>query len=230
MGDERAQRVVIRRATTPPPAAGVGLVIVMALGSVVVWLVSPVVWLWIASQMTDSTQPSLGPYLLVLVGMVLTAVVIGKFLGMVNRAHMRITGRAPDKREPAKWNRSMRGERTPRQRPRCPRAGHGDQRQLRARAVRHLVLRLRRLLAAGRLRPIAWRWWNWPPATQTSTCAGGPTASRSSSSAFRTTRTSSPSCGRSPIAGSTGTRASGGRRSTTGRPSTSPRSSSAFRS
>lgn len=93
-------------------AAGVGLVLVMALGSVVVWLVSPVVWLWIGSRMTDSTQPSLGPYLLVLVGMVLTAVVVGKFLGMVNRMHMRITGRASDKREHAKWNRSMRGERT----------------------------------------------------------------------------------------------------------------------
>jgi hypothetical protein len=91
--------------------AGAVLVIVMALGSVVVWLVSPVVWLWIASQMTDSTQPSLGPYLLVLVGVVLTAVVIGKFLGMVNRAHMRITGRTRDTREHAKWNRSMRGER-----------------------------------------------------------------------------------------------------------------------
>jgi hypothetical protein len=94
-------------------AAGVGLVIVMALGSVVVWLVSPVAWLWIASQMTDSTQPSLGPYVLVLVGTVLTAVVIGKFLGMINRTHMRITGRMRDKREPAKWNRSMRGERRP---------------------------------------------------------------------------------------------------------------------
>ncbi len=94
-------------------AAGVGLVIVMALGSIVVWVVSPAVWLWIASQMTASTQPSLGPYLLVLVGVVLTAVVIGKFLGMVNRAHMRITGRAPDTRKPAKWNRSMRGERAP---------------------------------------------------------------------------------------------------------------------
>ncbi len=92
-------------------AAGVGLVIVMALGSVVVWLVSPVVWLWIGSRMTDSTQPSLGPYLLVLVGVVLTAVVVGKLLGMVNRVHMRVTGRLSDKREHAKWNRSMRGER-----------------------------------------------------------------------------------------------------------------------
>jgi MFS family permease len=91
--------------------AGFGLVIVMAVGSVVMWLVSPVAWLWVASRMTDSSQPSLGPYLLVLVGMVVTAVVIGKFLGVVNRAHMRVTGRLTDKREHASWNRSMRGER-----------------------------------------------------------------------------------------------------------------------
>ena len=92
-------------------AAGIGLVVVMAVGSVVMWLVSPVVWLWIASRMTDSSQPSLGPYLLVLVGMALTAVVIGKFLGIVNRTHMRVTGRLRDRREARTWNRSMRGER-----------------------------------------------------------------------------------------------------------------------
>jgi uncharacterized membrane protein YgcG len=92
-------------------AAGVGLVIVMAVGSVVVWLVSPVAWLWIASRMTSSSQPSLGPYLLVLVGMALTAAVVGKLLGMVNRTHMRVTGRVSDKREHSTWNRSMRGER-----------------------------------------------------------------------------------------------------------------------
>jgi hypothetical protein len=91
--------------------AGFGLVLVMAAGSVVMWLVSPVVWLWIASRMTSSSQPSLGPYLLVLVGMVLTAVVIGKFLGVVNRMHMRVTGRLTNKRDHATWNRSMRGER-----------------------------------------------------------------------------------------------------------------------
>ncbi|WCB92516.1 hypothetical protein DSM104299_01212 [Baekduia alba] len=91
--------------------AGFGLVLVMAAGSIVMWLVSPVVWLWIASRMTSSSQPSLGPYVLVLVGMVLTAVAIGKFLGVVNRMHMRVTGRLTTKRDHATWNRSMRGER-----------------------------------------------------------------------------------------------------------------------
>jgi MFS family permease len=93
-------------------AAGFALVLVMAAGSIVMWLVSPVVWLWIASRMTSSSQPSLGPYVLVLVGMAITAVVIGKFLGVVNRVHMRVTGRLTDKRDHASWNRSMRGERT----------------------------------------------------------------------------------------------------------------------
>jgi hypothetical protein len=92
-------------------AAGFGLVVVMAVGSVVMWLVSPVVWLWIASRMTSSSQPSLGPYLLVLVGMALTAVVIGKFLGVVNRVHMRVTGRLTNRRDARAWNKSMRAER-----------------------------------------------------------------------------------------------------------------------
>jgi uncharacterized membrane protein YgcG len=92
-------------------AAGFALVLVMAAGSITMWLVSPVVWLWIASRMTSSSQPSLGPYLLVLVGMAVTAVIIGKFLGVINRIHMRVTGRLHDRREHATWNRSMRGER-----------------------------------------------------------------------------------------------------------------------
>jgi MFS family permease len=92
--------------------AGVLLVLLMAAGSIVMWLASPLAWLWIASRMTSSSQPSIGPYLLVLVGMTVTAVVIGKLLGSVNRAHMRVTGRLDDRREHATWNRSMRGERT----------------------------------------------------------------------------------------------------------------------
>jgi hypothetical protein len=91
--------------------AGYALVLVMAAGSVFMWLVSPIGWLWIASRMTSSSQPSLGPYALVIVGMAITAVIVGKLLGIVNRAHMRVTGRLTDKRDHASWNRSMRGER-----------------------------------------------------------------------------------------------------------------------
>ncbi|WP_187369349.1 hypothetical protein [Baekduia soli] len=100
-----------------PPApvrrhpAGVLLVAAMAVGSVVMWLVVPVAWLWLGSHMTSSTQPSIGPYLLVLAGTVVSMVAIGKGLGALNRLHMRVTGRLRDRRAQAAWMKSMRGER-----------------------------------------------------------------------------------------------------------------------
>ena len=92
-------------------AAGSILVLLMAAGSIIMWLVVPAAWLWLASQMTSSTQPSMGPYLLVLVGTIISMVILGKALGSLNRMHMRVTGRLRDKREQAAWMKSMRGER-----------------------------------------------------------------------------------------------------------------------
>jgi hypothetical protein len=92
-------------------AGGAVLVLLMALGSIVMWLVVPVAWLWLGSHMTSSTQPSIGPYLLVLAGTIVSMVVIGKGLGVLNRMHMRVTGRLQDHREQAAWMKSMRGER-----------------------------------------------------------------------------------------------------------------------
>jgi hypothetical protein len=93
--------------------AGAILVVVMALGSIVMWLATPVFWLWVASRMTSSTQPSAGPYILVLLGTIITMAIIGKLLGAANRAHMRVTGRDDGRRQQATWLKSMRGERTP---------------------------------------------------------------------------------------------------------------------
>jgi hypothetical protein len=94
-------------------AAGAALVLLMAVGSIVMWLATPVFWLWVASRMTSSTQPSAGPYVLVLAGTIVTMIVIGKALGAANRAHMRITGRDRGGRQQATWLKSMRGERAP---------------------------------------------------------------------------------------------------------------------
>lgn len=87
------------------------LVVVMVVGSILMWIGVPVFWLWLASRMVDSSQPSLGPYLLVLVGIAVSMVVIGKGLGAVNHLHMDITGNLPEKREQTIWLRSMRAER-----------------------------------------------------------------------------------------------------------------------
>jgi hypothetical protein len=88
-----------------------GLVLLMGIGSIAMWLVTPAFWLWVASRMTSSTQPSAGPYLLVIAGTVVTMIVIGKLLGALNRAHQRVMGAEDERRRQATWMRSMRGER-----------------------------------------------------------------------------------------------------------------------
>jgi hypothetical protein len=90
----------------------------MAIGSIAMWLVTPAFWLWVASRMTSSTQPSAGPYLLVIAGTVVTMIVIGKLLGALNRAHQRVMGAEDERRRQATWMRSMRGERQVASRPR----------------------------------------------------------------------------------------------------------------
>ena len=87
------------------------LVLVMAVGSILMWIGIPVFWLWLASRIADSSQPSIGLYLLVLVGIVVTMALVGKGLGIVNHVHMDLTGTLPQKREQTIWLRSMRGER-----------------------------------------------------------------------------------------------------------------------
>ncbi len=87
------------------------LVAMMALGSVLMWIGAPVFWLWLASQMSASSSPSLGPYMLVLIGTVASIVVLGKVLGTLNRVHGQLTGRMAPWRDQTVWMRSMRGER-----------------------------------------------------------------------------------------------------------------------
>lgn len=89
-----------------------GLVVLMALGSVFMWLGSPVLWLWVVSQGASSSQPSAGAYLLVLGLIVLTAVVIGKALAALDRLHTRIVFPDRDGRRRTAWLKSMRDDRS----------------------------------------------------------------------------------------------------------------------
>ena len=91
------------------PAAMV-LVALMAVGSVVMWLGVPLGLIYLASKLADSPNPSMGPYLLVLIGLPIGMAVVGKGLGALNRAHIRLTGAEVDEYRPG-WTRSMRAER-----------------------------------------------------------------------------------------------------------------------
>ena len=90
--------------------AAIMLVALMALGSVVMWFRVPVGLIYLASKLADTPNPSMGPYLLVLIGLPVGMAVVGKALGALNRAHIRLTGAEVDEYRPG-WTRSMRAER-----------------------------------------------------------------------------------------------------------------------
>ena len=86
------------------------LIGVRALGIVAMWIALPVGLVWLASQLTDSTQPSMGPYLLILFGLPIGMALIGKGLGKLDRLYAEAGGEVPQRYRPG-WTRSMRGER-----------------------------------------------------------------------------------------------------------------------
>jgi len=88
----------------------------MALGSVVMWIGVPVGLIYLASRIADSPTPSLGPYLLILIGLPVGMVAVGKVLGALDRYHGRVTGLDDGKPQQAAWMKSMRGERERRRR------------------------------------------------------------------------------------------------------------------
>ena len=87
------------------------LVLLMAVGSVVMWIGVPVGLIYLASRVADSSRPSAGPYLLVLIGLPVGMAIVGRGLGTLDRLHGRLTGRH-EERHRATWLRSMRAERT----------------------------------------------------------------------------------------------------------------------
>jgi hypothetical protein len=99
------------RSPYSPPA--LMLVLLMAIGSVIMWIGVPLGLIYLASQMADSSRPSAGPYIVVLLGLPIGMAIVGKLLGYLDRMHSKLTGREEvGGRRSAAWLRSMRGERT----------------------------------------------------------------------------------------------------------------------
>jgi hypothetical protein len=90
---------------------GAVLIVLMAIGSILLWLGIPVGWLYLVSRMVTSSQPSMGPYVLLLVGIPASMVVVGKALSTLNRAYGQLMGTAQTARIRSSWMKSLRGER-----------------------------------------------------------------------------------------------------------------------
>jgi len=93
------------------PLAKAGLIALMALGSIALWIGSPIGWLWIASQMQKDTQAAgFGPYMVVLFGIAITAVVLAKLLQRLNGLYGIVAGTDEPVRIVMPWHRGLRGE------------------------------------------------------------------------------------------------------------------------
>src|SRR5436190_17929368 len=80
--EQPARRSTLQTILSKP--AALLLVVLMALGSVFLWIVVPIGWLWIASHSTDTSAPTLGPYLLVIFAVPITMWLVGKLLYRTN--------------------------------------------------------------------------------------------------------------------------------------------------
>lgn len=85
------------------------VILVMGIGSIAMWLGVPIGLIYAVSKMVDSTQPSMGPYMIILFGVPIGMTIIGKGLGALDRYYIRRTG-GMQERYRAGWLKSMRAE------------------------------------------------------------------------------------------------------------------------
>ena len=58
----------------------------MVLGSIALWIANPAFWLWVTSRL-QGTQARMGPYVLMLTGVIATAILCAKGLGALDRRY-----------------------------------------------------------------------------------------------------------------------------------------------
>jgi len=93
-------------------AAGI-VVAFMIVGAFSMWTLIPFGWIWIGSKVSETQQPSGGPYTVVFVGIVVSICAMAWILSRLNHLYIRITGstRLPRRYLPA-WRKSLSDERS----------------------------------------------------------------------------------------------------------------------
>ncbi len=92
-------------------AIKVGLITLMAIGSVMMWIGAPVGWIYIVAQLSESSQVRMTTIVVILIGIPATMFFIGKALGRLNDKYGELTESPNDVQTRAPWMRSMRDER-----------------------------------------------------------------------------------------------------------------------
>src|SRR5882757_9290614 len=80
----------------------------MLLGAFSLWTLIPLGWVYIASKLSHSQFPSIGPYMVVIVGIIATVLVDAWLIGRLNDLYVRVTGTNNLVQSRPNWLKSLR--------------------------------------------------------------------------------------------------------------------------
>jgi hypothetical protein len=80
----------------------------MLLAAFSLWTLIPLGWVYIASKLAHSQFPSIGPYMIVVVGIIVTVLVDAWLIGRLNDLYVRVTGSNRLVATRPGWLKSMR--------------------------------------------------------------------------------------------------------------------------
>jgi hypothetical protein len=87
------------------------IIVLMVFASLMLWIGIPLGWLIIGSHTVHSSQPSMGPYMLVFFGIVVSVIITARIISKLNQAYIRVSGNHGRVRVQMPWMKSMRGDR-----------------------------------------------------------------------------------------------------------------------
>ena len=80
----------------------------MLLAAFALWTLIPLGWVYIASKLAHSQFPSIGPYMIVIVGIIVTVLFDAWLIGRLNDLYVRVTGSNRLVQSRPGWLKSMR--------------------------------------------------------------------------------------------------------------------------
>jgi hypothetical protein len=92
-------------------AHAVLLVLVMVIGCLSIWTLSPMLWLWVASQVDSGGPPTMQAIFVVVGGILVTSVGLAKLLASAHKRYRAIGGARHTVKVHLAWLRASSGER-----------------------------------------------------------------------------------------------------------------------
>jgi hypothetical protein len=96
------------RRRRPHTLAAVAVALVMLFFALSIWTLIPLGWVWIGSQLAATQFPSIGPYILVLFGIIVTILATAWVIGRLNDVYVSLTGTHTVAPLRSSWLRSVR--------------------------------------------------------------------------------------------------------------------------